>query len=230
MVYPAAYAEREESLVRPRAAIPVDPKAIKIAHSLPKMTKSKVIAPANFTLMPWKNGKGETTELYCMRQPGIDAFLWRLSIASVIEDGPFSTFSGYDRTLVMIAGSGMELIHEGQATQLLKDQYDLCSFDGGYSTSARLLNGPIRDFNIICNAQFCQAKVSILMDHENTCIRSAADDLFIYADKSMGLCSQASAANEIEIPKGHLFHANNIDIIDMNVSGEGLICVEIFAR
>ena len=38
-----------------------------------------------------------------------DMFDWRLSIAEVEADGPFSAFDGYDRVLVLLDGAGMDL-------------------------------------------------------------------------------------------------------------------------
>lgn len=194
------------------------------------MTKTAVIAPDQFTLMPWKNGKGETTELYCRRAPGSDEFEWRLSIASVTEDGLFSNFSGYHRTLIMIAGQGLELRHDGQATQLLEYRYDFCSFAGDWQTTARLMHGPIKDFNIICNTQHCWSKVSVIQRHEQTEIESEAGDLLIYADKSDGSYSLLATAESARIPKGYLVHVSNRDATNMKVSGDGLICIEIFGR
>ena len=51
--------------------------------------------------MPWKNGGGETAEI-AVSPPGaaLDDFDWRLSMARVETDGPFSAFPGIDRTLV----------------------------------------------------------------------------------------------------------------------------------
>ena len=42
---------------------------------------------------PWRNGGGVTRELAALGGAGGD-LLWRLSIATVNADGPFSTFNG----------------------------------------------------------------------------------------------------------------------------------------
>ncbi len=39
----------------------------------------------------------------------LDEFLWRVSIADVERDGPFSRFPGIDRTIVLLEGAGMRL-------------------------------------------------------------------------------------------------------------------------
>jgi len=52
-----------------------------------------IISPQQFKQIPWKNGKGTTTELAISDGGTLDHFAWRLSIASVVEDGEFSDFS-----------------------------------------------------------------------------------------------------------------------------------------
>lgn len=56
--------------------------------------------------MPWKNGGGVTTELL-IEPPGatLDNFEWRLSMARLDADGPFSAFPGIDRYLAMLEGT-----------------------------------------------------------------------------------------------------------------------------
>lgn len=68
-------------------------------------------APADHRRMRWANGKGETVELW--RQDGPDGMLWRLSMATVAEDGPFSIFPDVERNLTVIDGPGFALQGEG---------------------------------------------------------------------------------------------------------------------
>ena len=49
-----------------------------------------IIAPKQFKTVAWKNGLGETTELAINRGGTLNSFDWRLSMASVVEDGVFS--------------------------------------------------------------------------------------------------------------------------------------------
>ena len=79
----------------------------------------EIIAPNNFCVIPWKNGKGETIELAINEGGTIDKFDWRLSIASVVENGFFSDFTGYYRHLALIKGNGVELEHNNQTIDSL---------------------------------------------------------------------------------------------------------------
>jgi environmental stress-induced protein Ves len=65
------------------------------------------LTTADYRTMPWANGRGTTVEL--LREDGPDGLLFRLSMASVIEDGPFSVFPGIERNLTVISGPGFRL-------------------------------------------------------------------------------------------------------------------------
>lgn len=69
------------------------------------------LTQADYTRQLWKNGKGVTVELARAEAQG--AVLWRLSMASVAEDGPFSLFPGIERNLTVISGPGFRLMGEG---------------------------------------------------------------------------------------------------------------------
>ena len=100
--------------------------------------------------MPWKNGGGSTTEI-AIGPVGasLDAFDWRISMAQVASDGPFSMFDSIDRTLAVIEGSGMELTIGGEAPVVLGHASEPLSFPGDVPTTARLLAGDITDLNVM---------------------------------------------------------------------------------
>lgn len=61
--------------------------------------------------MPWKNGGGMTRELVCQPPDAdMDSFDWRVSIAHIASDGPFSSFSGVDRIITLLSGGGVHLL------------------------------------------------------------------------------------------------------------------------
>jgi environmental stress-induced protein Ves len=100
--------------------------------------------------MPWKNGGGSTTEIAIgPADASLESFDWRISMAEVATDGPFSTFDGIDRTLAVIQGSGMELKIGEQAAVVLGCESAPLSFPGDTPTTARLLAGEITDLNVM---------------------------------------------------------------------------------
>ena len=196
------------------------------------MIYPELISANQFIKMPWKNGKGNTTELCVKRDAVSKEIIWRLSIASVSEDGDFSDFSGYQRMLVMIAGNGIQLSHQGQASLSLIHQYDFCSFDGAWATTATLLDGPITDFNVIYDPTRVRAKVAILNAGESKVFDSDADQLFALAHKTTASCtiSNGSESKELEIAKGDLLRISGSGTTSATLAGEGIICVEIYNR
>lgn len=97
--------------------------------------------------MPWKNSRGATTEIIAS-PPGMQTFDWRVSIATVNEDGPFSQFSGYDRNIMVLSGNGMSLEINGDRQVDLPTSQPF-AFSGDATTTARLIDGPVIDFNLM---------------------------------------------------------------------------------
>ena len=105
------------------------------------------LTPSDYKRMPWKNGGGMTTEL--MSEPGTGAFDWRISIAEVTQSGPFSDFSDYDRTIMLVEGTGFTLEFEQRPAQRLGSSFEPFRFDGAWHTHCTLIDGPVRDFNLM---------------------------------------------------------------------------------
>ena len=108
---------------------------------------------ADYRRMRWKNGQGWTTEI--LREPDREAFDWRLSIAEIESNAPFSAFAGVDRSLLLLEGNGMELRVGGAAPQLLNTRGQIVRFAGETAVEARLLDGPTRDFNVMTRREAC---------------------------------------------------------------------------
>nr|WP_117190506.1 HutD family protein [Rhizobium terrae] len=110
----------------------------------------RILRSTDYRRMPWKNGKGETVEIAVFPpDAAIDDFDWRISMATVAEDGPFSVFDGIDRTLSVLSGDGIRLLVDGQGSIDLFQHSAPHSFPADTATSARLLGGPITDLNIM---------------------------------------------------------------------------------
>jgi environmental stress-induced protein Ves len=100
--------------------------------------------------MPWKNGGGETIEIAVHPQHSdLASFGWRVSMATVASDGPFSVFPGIDRTLAILSGDGMSLDIDGRGHHLLTPESKPLAFPADAPTSARLTGGTITDLNVM---------------------------------------------------------------------------------
>lgn len=99
--------------------------------------------------MPWRNGLGSTLEI--ARDTPADDFGWRISLADVTQAGPFSPFAGMTRIISVIEGAGMRLHVDGESTAPL-GRWQAFVFSGDAQVECELLDGPIRDFNLIYRA------------------------------------------------------------------------------
>jgi environmental stress-induced protein Ves len=117
----------------------------------------RIIRARDCRTTPWKNGGGSTTEIAAEPSgASLDTFDWRVSMARVAADGPFSAFSGIDRTLAVVKGSGLLLTIGGRAPVTLECGSDPISFAGDIATSARLVEGEIIDLNVMTRRRrFC---------------------------------------------------------------------------
>lgn len=132
----------------------------------------QIISPQDYVAMPWRDGGGVTHEVYKDDTP----FSWRLSLADVVADGPFSHFAGLARVLTVIEGAGM-VLHTPDGP-LAADTFVPVSFSGETPVRATLNAGPIRDYNLIYNPQRWRALVSV---QRGGTIASGADQLAMYS-------------------------------------------------
>ncbi|MFL9902727.1 HutD family protein [Paraburkholderia fungorum] len=120
------------------------------------MATMTLIRGADLVAAPWKNGGGVTREVAAFPlHAGLDIFTWRVSIADVAQAGPFSRFTGIDRTLVLLSGAGMLLDETDDThahavkTHALTQPLDIAQFAGEARIDARLVDGATRDFNLM---------------------------------------------------------------------------------
>lgn len=115
---------------------------------------------------PWKNGGGLTREIARREENG--ALIWRISLANVDRDGPFSQFAGLMRVLTVIDGAGIDL---RSPNSVIMARFGApVRFSGELPVEGRLIGGPIRDLNVIfdptriradVNAMFHPARVTL---------------------------------------------------------------------
>jgi uncharacterized protein len=105
----------------------------------------KIRTPADYRIMPWANGRGQTTEL--LREDGPDGLLLRLSIAVVSQNGPFSILPGIDRNLTVISGPGFWL--RGDGVTLHAAPLTPVTFSGDNPIAATDVAGVSEDFNVM---------------------------------------------------------------------------------
>jgi environmental stress-induced protein Ves len=108
----------------------------------------------------WKNGGGTTVEVVSApKGASLSDFAWRVSIADVIHDGPFSEFEGVDRIIMVIEGAG--LILKGNDVEQTLGPMRPFNFSGDLVTTARLIDGPTRDINIMTRRELVTADLAV---------------------------------------------------------------------
>ena len=123
------------------------------------MSRMSLLRVSDYQRVRWKNDGGWTTEI--AREPADSAidFLWRVSIADIESDGPFSSFPGVARELMLLAGSGIELDIDDTPPLRLSERFQRVRFDGESRVECRLLSGPTRDFNVMTRRDAARAEV-----------------------------------------------------------------------
>jgi environmental stress-induced protein Ves len=99
------------------------------------------------TSEPWRNGGG-TTRTVASGGPAANSWDWRVSVADIARDGPFSIFPGIDRHLALIEGNGVVLCGDGVRMRLAR-LGEVVTFAGELSLDARLIDGPVRVWNLM---------------------------------------------------------------------------------
>jgi environmental stress-induced protein Ves len=127
--------------------------------------------------MPWANGGGVSYEV--ARFPEMGDFDWRVSLADISEDGPFSLLPGIDRTLVVVSGGPVALFEQLSSPQVGPDgscegtqtieslplkhlrNFEPWQFAGEQSLYCSLACENVQDLNVMTRRETCTSKVRI---------------------------------------------------------------------
>ncbi|MEP7297701.1 MAG: HutD family protein [Burkholderiales bacterium] len=113
---------------------------------------------------PWKNGAGLTREIAFGGANAVD-FDWRLSVAEVDRDAPFSAFPGIDRCITLLTGVGMRLrAHDGSVDHALTTPLAPFRFAGDVALDAALVGGACTDFNVMTRRGRFRSEVAVHLE------------------------------------------------------------------
>ncbi len=123
--------------------------------------------------LPWKNGLGISYTIADFPPgAGFDAVNWQVSGTAIGADCPFSDLPGLDRQFMVIEGAGVELTctdGTGKTTvNRVEPMHGPFAFRGDWRTTCRLLDGPVKVFNVMTRRGKCAATVEIACGLENT--------------------------------------------------------------
>ncbi|MGH8177816.1 MAG: HutD/Ves family protein [Steroidobacter sp.] len=144
---------------------------------------TRVVRRREYRETPWRNGGGVTFEI--AREPqNADAFDWRLSLARLDRDGPFSDFSGYQRALTLLQGAGCNLYGLGARPKVLNEIGATVLFSGAAAVSCELISGPCSDLNLMVRepGQIVSVEHFALLAHETESLRPACENAVFCLD------------------------------------------------
>lgn len=126
--------------------------------------------PTAYRRTPWKNRGGVTVDIADAYRAGTapgdwDGVLWRLGRTEIVQPGPFSDLSGYDRILTVIGGRGLVLEVAGGPALDVREPFRPVRFRGEDRVMSRLEAGPVAVLNLIADRDHA-IDVAILADGE----------------------------------------------------------------
>lgn len=168
-----------------------------------------LLPAAGYRRMPWKNGGGETFEI-AVSPPdaSLEDMDWRISMAIVASDGPFSSFPGVDRTLTILDGEGMQLELGAERTPFrLSPQSAPFHFPADVPTAAQLLGGTVTDLNVMTRRGRYRHMVRRIALDEPRQFETAASEAAVFCIQGSAVCSagDASAAAALQARDCALF-------------------------
>ncbi len=112
------------------------------------MSALRVIGPSDYRRVPWKNGGGITQDVLLLPDGAShDDFDVRISLAPIVEEGPFSSFPGIDRHITRLSANALSLAfaQETRALNRLEPLY----FDSVLQPRSLLPEGPAEVINVM---------------------------------------------------------------------------------
>ncbi len=157
----------------------------------------KVLSASSYKRMPWKNGGGETVEIAVSPEnASLADFDWRVSMATVATDGPFSSFPGIDRTLSILQGKGMRLMIDGREPVLMTGGTAPLPFPADAATTATLVDGPIVDLNVMTRrSKLAHTVQRLALDHPHRAEASGGTTLVLCHGGAVRLTAAEATAD-----------------------------------
>jgi environmental stress-induced protein Ves len=151
--------------------------------------------PAAYRRTPWKNGGGITIDIADAYAPGAapgswSGMLWRLGRTRIVEPGPFSDLSGYDRILTAIGGRGLVLeIAGGQALDV-REPFRPVRFAGEDRITSRLEAGPVAVLNLMSDRRHA-IDVVMLSGQDTRALDAAINIVYAIEDSEVVIGDRA---------------------------------------
>lgn len=183
------------------------------------MILTEPLAPEHHRRIPWKNGRGE---LVLIDGEGTENWqdmgvAWHFGRTAIVEDGPFSDYTGYERLQVVIKGAGLVLVapdHEiDLRTPMLPRRYD-----GGTPIRTRLEKGPVEVVNLIANRTLFDIELRVGKSGTPLVCKSGRHVVYAPAGAAqIEIGGRTSALAEHHALRVHTDSVSNIIVLDGQV-------------
>jgi environmental stress-induced protein Ves len=100
------------------------------------------------------------------------------------RDGPFSDYTGYDRTIVLLAGSGFELTFGDGTVARVDGVSPIYSCSGERPVTCRLLGSSVRVFNTITRQTRYRQTVDIVSQLARITV-AAGDRIYVHGSGTL---------------------------------------------
>jgi len=196
------------------------------ARDVPPAAVTTLLRGVDLVAAPWKNGGGVTREVAAFPEgSGLDAFIWRVSIADVAQAGPFSRFAGIDRTLVLLSGAGMLLDEAQGPTHALTQPLDIARFAGETAIEAHLVDGATRDFNLMVRRGVATGELEVWRSEGATSTRHLLAEVVLLFCAAGSLEVTLGDTAPVTLTVGDTLHIGAPEDLACKVSGEGALLV-----
>jgi environmental stress-induced protein Ves len=165
-----------------------------------------VLAAADRVALPWLNGGGVTSEV-AARPLGGDpaAFDWRLSIATIAGDNPFSSYPGVDRLLMPLSPQGLDLLDGGAPVHVR--QFDVHRFAGENEVASFGVWVPTLDLNLMTRRGRCTGSLLLTQVSGDWTVQAGVEEdiTLVVLDGSLHLGERRlTALDAVLVERGRL--------------------------
>jgi uncharacterized protein len=153
----------------------------------------RLLSPADYVRVPWKNGGGVSTTIAGERLPGAasgdwSGAIWQLGRTAIVAPGPFSDLSGFERLQTVVRGEGLFLDTSSGAIDVSRP-LTVVRYDGGVPIVSRLTRGPVEVVNLIARRDRKRIGLRALRAGEHAALEAGAHVLYACAGPAMARCA-----------------------------------------
>jgi environmental stress-induced protein Ves len=187
----------------------------------------RLIRQSEFIQGRWRNGMGVSWEIAASREEGASDFSWRLAMARIDADVPFSIYPGMDRVFMQLHGQGLDLEFEGGRVIQVHQSFVPHSFSCDVPLECKLLDGPCMDLNLFTQRGGFRSEVDVVQvaGEQQLSLRSATTVFFCL----QGACHLSVDGASIELAEGDAAVARDIELVDVKGESAKLFVGHIIA-